>query len=542
MQGAPPRRSKSAPMPIPTPKSKPTPVERFRKDYAPLPYLIDSVSLDIDIREGRSMVSSTLRVQPQAEARGNPLDLDGEALVLYEIELDGKPLTRGEEYDLTVDGLRLFEPPADREFELRTVVAIEPERNTQLSGLYTSGDMYVSHCEAQGFRRITFFQDRPDVMAKYDVRIEADEECKVLLSNGNIVGSGKAEAGRHWASFSDPFRKPSYLFAAVAGDLGGIEGTFTTMGGREVRLCIWSEKSNVDALDWSLQCLKDAMRFDEETYGCEYDLDVYHVVAVNDFNAGAMENKGLNIFNTAAILAKPSTATDTDYERVQVPGPRPDLTQILPISRRLRACRCESPIVAPRLHCTSRDKSGWVVCLQGVVGHEYFHNWSGNRVTVRDWFQLSLKEGFTNFRQQGFEEAMTSAAVRRIEQVRVIRSAQFVQDAGPMAHSVRPESYSAIDNFYTVTVYNKGAEVTGRTRPAPPAPYASSPPPLLTPTHPLTHLPCMAGDPHDAHADRQPRLPQRRRALLLAARRLGGHLRRLPAGDRRREWQGPIPV
>jgi aminopeptidase N len=396
---------------MPTRTSLPTPVERFRKDYAALPYVIDSVSLDVDIRDGETRVTSTLCVHPQEDAAGKPLDLDGEDLVLSTIELDGAQLERGVDFELTYDGLRLFEPPANK-FELKTTVTIIPEKNLQLAGLYKSGNMYVTQCEAQGFRRITFFQDRPDVMAKYDVRLEADEKYPVLLSNGNETGSGTADGGRKWATFSDPFRKPSYLFAIVAGDLGGIEGTFTTMNRREVRLCIWAEKENADQLDWSMQCLKDAMTWDENTYGREYDLDVYHVVAANDFNMGAMENKGLNIFNTAVILAQPATATDTDFERVQ-----------------------------------------------GVIGHEYFHNWSGNRVTVRDWFQLSLKEGLTNFRQQGFEEDMTSAAVRRIEEVRVIRAAQFPQDAGPMAHSVRPESYSAIDNFYTVTVYNKGAEV-----------------------------------------------------------------------------------
>jgi len=410
MQERPTRRSVE-PMPIPTRNTPPTPVERFRKDYAPLPYRIDSVSLDIDIRDEQTTVTATLQVLPQADSAGQPLDLDGVDLVLYSIELDGKPLARGTDFELTYDGLRLLEPPQVA-FELKTAVAIKPELNTQLSGLYKSGGMYVSHCEAQGFRRITFFQDRPDVMAKYDVRIEADSSYPVLLSNGNEVGSGDAGEGRKWASFTDPFRKPSYLFAAVAGELGCVEDSFTTSSGRKVRLNVWSEPANVDALGWAMQCLKDSMTWDQDTYGREYDLDVYHIVAVNDFNMGAMENKGLNIFNTAVVLAKPESATDSDYERVQ-----------------------------------------------GVVGHEYFHNWSGNRVTVRDWFQLSLKEGLTNFRQQGFEEDMTSAAVRRIEEVRVIRAAQFPQDAGPMAHSVRPESYSAIDNFYTVTVYNKGAEV-----------------------------------------------------------------------------------
>ena len=365
MQERPTRRSVE-PMPIPTRNTPPTPVERFRKDYAPLPYRIDSVSLDIDIRDEQTTVTATLQVLPQADSAGQPLDLDGVDLVLYSIELDGKPLARGTDFELTYDGLRLLEPPQVA-FELKTAVAIKPELNTQLSGLYKSGGMYVSHCEAQGFRRITFFQDRPDVMAKYDVRIEADSSYPVLLSNGNEVGSGDAGEGRKWASFTDPFRKPSYLFAAVAGELGCVEDSFTTSSGRKVRLNVWSEPANVDALGWAMQCLKDSMTWDQDTYGREYDLDVYHIVAVNDFNMGAMENKGLNIFNTAVVLAKPESATDSDYERVQ-----------------------------------------------GVVGHEYFHNWSGNRVTVRDWFQLSLKEGLTNFRQQGFEEDMTSAAVRRI--------------------------------------------------------------------------------------------------------------------------------
>ena len=289
MQERPTRRSVE-PMPIPTRNTPPTPVERFRKDYAPLPYRIDSVSLDIDIRDEQTTVTATLQVLPQADSAGQPLDLDGVDLVLYSIELDGKPLARGTDFELTYDGLRLLEPPQVA-FELKTAVAIKPELNTQLSGLYKSGGMYVSHCEAQGFRRITFFQDRPDVMAKYDVRIEADSSYPVLLSNGNEVGSGDAGEGRKWASFTDPFRKPSYLFAAVAGELGCVEDSFTTSSGRKVRLNVWSEPANVDALGWAMQCLKDSMTWDQDTYGREYDLDVYHIVAVNDFNMGAMENK-----------------------------------------------------------------------------------------------------------------------------------------------------------------------------------------------------------------------------------------------------------
>ena len=388
------------------------PEERFRKDYQPPPYRIDSLTLNFDIHEEETLVTSTLNIEPSADAAG-ALELDGEDLSLRSIEIDGKALVEGSDYKLTADGLSLLALPVAA-FKLTTVVAIKPQDNTQLSGLYKSSGMYVTQCEAEGFRRITYFQDRPDVMAKYlDVRLEADKaKYPLLLSNGNEVSQGDCGNGRHWASFSDPFRKPSYLFAAVAGDLGGIESTFTTMSGREVRLAVWSEHENVDQLEWSMESLKQSMKWDEDTYGREYDLDVYHIVAVSDFNMGAMENKGLNVFNTAAVLAKPSTATDADYERVQ-----------------------------------------------GIVAHEYFHNWSGNRVTCRDWFQLTLKEGLTVFRDQHFTQDMTSAACKRIEEARIIRSAQFVQDAGPMAHPIRPESYIAMDNFYTVTVYNKGAEV-----------------------------------------------------------------------------------
>ena len=388
------------------------PQEKFRKDYTPPPYRIDSLTLNFDIHEEETLVTSTLDIEPNDHAAGT-LDLDGEELVLRSIELDGKALSEGTDYKLTEDGITLLALPTAA-FKLTTVVAIKPQDNTQLSGLYKSSGMYVTQCEAEGFRRITYFQDRPDIMAKYlDVRIEADKaKYPLLLSNGNEIESGDAGNGRHWASFSDPFRKPSYLFAAVAGDLGGIESSFTTSSGREVRLCVWSEHENVDQLDWSMESLKQSMKWDEDTYGREYDLDVYHIVAVNDFNMGAMENKGLNVFNTAAVLAKPSAATDADFERVQ-----------------------------------------------GVVAHEYFHNWTGNRVTCRDWFQLTLKEGFTVFRDSSFSADMTSEAVKRIEDVRVMRAHQFVEDAGPMAHPIRPESYLAIDNFYTVTVYEKGAEV-----------------------------------------------------------------------------------
>jgi len=386
--------------------------EKFRKDYAPPPYRIDSLKLNFDIFDDETLVTSTLNIEP-AEAAAGSLQLDGEELALRSIEIDGKAMVEGSDYKLTKDGLVLLGLPIAA-FKLKTVVAIKPQENTALSGLYTSSGMYVTQCEAEGFRRITYFQDRPDVMAKYlDVRLEADKaKYPLLLSNGNVVGSGDGSNGRHWVSFTDPFRKPSYLFAVVAGDLGCIKSTFTTRSGREVELAVWSEPDKVDQLDWAMTSLKQSMTWDEEAYGREYDLDVYHIVVANDFNAGAMENKGLNIFNAALVLAKPTTATDADYERVQ-----------------------------------------------GVIGHEYFHNWSGNRVTCRDWFQLTLKEGLTVFRDQQFTEDMTSAARKRIDDARIIRSVQFVQDEGPMAHPIRPESYIVMDNFYTVTVYNKGAEV-----------------------------------------------------------------------------------
>ncbi len=395
---------------------KPAAVEKFRKDYAPPPYRVESLKLNFDIREEETLVTSTLTflAGEAAQSAPTPLELDGEDLELRSIALDGTPLREGDDYTLAPDGLTLLSPPSGAApFELTTTVAISPAKNTQLSGLYRSSGNYCTQCEAEGFRRITYFQDRPDVMATYEVRVEADKAaCPILLSNGNEVGRGELPGGRHWASFSDPFRKPSYLFALVAGDLHGIDDEFVTRSGRRVRLCIWSEPRDSDQLGWAMESLKQAMAWDETTYGLEYDLDVYHIVAVSDFNMGAMENKGLNVFNTAAVLAKPSTATDADYERVQ-----------------------------------------------GVVAHEYFHNWSGNRVTCRDWFQLTLKEGLTVYRDQHFSADMTSRAVKRIEEVRVIRSAQFVQDAGPMSHPIRPESYLAMDNFYTVTVYNKGAEV-----------------------------------------------------------------------------------
>jgi len=384
--------------------------EKFRKDYESLPYDIESVFLDLDVKsESETVVTSTIRFQAKdRETTAPALELQGEELTLKSVKIDGSDF---EAYEATEAGLRIASPPSSA-FELETVVGIDPKANTQLSGLYASSGNLCTQCEAEGFRRITYFYDRPDCMTKFKVKVSAlKEKYPILLSNGNQVGRGDL-GDRHWAEFEDPFKKPSYLFAAVAGDLGHIEDTFVTRSGREVKLFVWSEHHNVGALDWAMHSLKTSMKWDEDVFGREYDLDVYHIVAVDDFNMGAMENKGLNVFNTACVLAKPETATDNDYERVL-----------------------------------------------GVVAHEYFHNWSGNRVTCRDWFQLTLKEGLTVFRDQLFSEDMTSEAVKRIEDVRVIRSAQFTQDASPMKHPIRPESYIAMDNFYTVTVYNKGAEV-----------------------------------------------------------------------------------
>eukprot|EP00928_Gymnodinium_smaydae_P039190 TRINITY_DN26820_c0_g4_i2.p1 TRINITY_DN26820_c0_g4~~TRINITY_DN26820_c0_g4_i2.p1 ORF type:complete len:945 (+),score=164.13 TRINITY_DN26820_c0_g4_i2:114-2948(+) len=409
-----------------TPEStKPRVVEKFRKEYREPNYWVRDVQLDVRIFDGMTLVESLIQFELNTNAAsvGAPLHLDGEDLTLTSIELVqngtqvNTPLVNGKEgYEITPEGLVVHGVGNSNSFAVRTQVSINPEGNTQLSGLYFSGCMYCTQMEAEGFRRFTYFPDRPDVMAKYTrVRIEADKaKCPVLLGNGNKLEEGTCEndASRHFAVFQDPFAKPSYLFALVAGNLGGIHDTFTTASGREVKLAVYSEAENVDQLGHAMASLKNAMKWDEERYGLEYDLDVYNIVAVNDFNMGAMENKGLNIFNTSLTLARPDTATDDDYGRIE-----------------------------------------------GVIGHEYFHNWTGNRVTCRDWFQLTLKEGLTVFRDQEFSGDMGSPAVKRIEEVRILRAAQFREDGGPMAHPIRPESYIAMDNFYTATVYCKGAEV-----------------------------------------------------------------------------------
>lgn len=379
--------------------------------------------MDFDIRDGKTVVTSEMTVEPNPKSTvGDDLVLDGDetAVKLMTLQMNGKDLVEGVDYELKpgqliIKGSSLYDESGNKQGIMKTIVEIIPEENTQLSGLYKSGPMYCSQCEAMGFRRITYFPDRPDNMAVFEkIRIEADKESyPVLLSNGNFIESGDVdEAERHFAVWSDPFPKPSYLFCVVAGKLDSIKDTYTTSSGREVQLEVFSEEENVNKLDYAMESLKRSMKWDEDKFGLEYDLGIYNIVAVNDFNMGAMENKGLNVFNTAYVLADPVTATDTDYERVE-----------------------------------------------GVIGHEYFHNWTGNRVTCRDWFQLTLKEGLTVFRDQEFSGDMGSNAVKRIEDVAGLRGRQFAEDAGPMSHPIRPESYISMDNFYTATVYSKGAEI-----------------------------------------------------------------------------------
>jgi len=381
----------------------------LRRDYRPPDYAIDEVELHFDLGEDGTTVESRLQMRRRAGVPADaPLRLDGEELELLHVAVDGEPWSPH-----TVEGEQLVVRDLPERFELATRVRIHPETNRALSGLYRSSGNFCTQCEAMGFRRITWFLDRPDVMARYRTVIDADRErCPVVLSNGNRVREQDLGGGRHRVEWEDPFPKPSYLFALVAGDLRCHRGSFTTASGREVALEIWVEPQNVDKCEHALRSLQKAMRWDEEVFGLEYDLDVYMIVAVGDFNMGAMENKGLNIFNSKYVLANPEQATDDDYE-----------------------------------------------AIEGVIAHEYFHNWTGNRVTCRDWFQLTLKEGLTVFRDQQFSADMTSAAVERIDDVRALRSAQLPEDAGPMAHPIRPESYISMDNFYTATVYEKGAEV-----------------------------------------------------------------------------------
>ena len=389
---------------------KPRAVHRL--DYRPPDYRIDAVALDFDLRDGETYVDARLEVHREPVAIGDvpPLVLDGEALETLSVAIDGRELFPSE-YEVREEALEIAAPP--ERFVLETRVRIHPEDNTELSGLYQSSGNYCTQCEAHGFRRITWYLDRPDVMARFAVRIEAERErYPVLLSNGNRVAEEDLDGGRHAVRWEDPHPKPAYLFALVAGDLHCHAGSFATASGREVRLEIWVEPRNRDRCEHALRSLQRAMRWDEDVFGLEYDLDVYMIVAVGDFNMGAMENKGLNIFNAKYVLALPETATDDEYE-----------------------------------------------AIEAVIAHEYFHNWTGNRVTCRDWVQLTLKEGLTVFRDQQFTADTTSAAVKRIRDVATLRTSQFPEDAGPMAHPIRPESYISMDNFYTATVYEKGAEV-----------------------------------------------------------------------------------
>jgi aminopeptidase N len=384
-------------------------LRKHLKDYQPPDFGISQTSLVFHLEPARTRVISHLQLHRITADKNAELVLDGVELKLIELRLDGELLSP-QDYQLGDDSLTIG-VPADS-FEISCEVEIDAAANTRLEGLYLSNGNFCTQCEAEGFRYITYYLDRPDVMSVFSTEIHAERSaCPLLLSNGNRVDGGEA-GDRHWVRWHDPFPKPSYLFALVAGDLACIEDRFVTRSGRDVQLQIFTEHHNSDKCDHALRSLQKAMRWDEEVYGLEYDLDLYMVVAVDDFNMGAMENKGLNVFNTKYVLANPETATDDDY-----------------------------------------------LAIEGVIAHEYFHNWTGNRVTCRDWFQLSLKEGLTVFRDQEFSADMFSRAIQRISDVRVLRNYQFSEDAGPMAHPVRPASYQEINNFYTATVYNKGAEV-----------------------------------------------------------------------------------
>ena len=387
---------------------------KLLKDYAAPDYLIGEVELDVRLapRAARVAAKLQLRPNPKVATGGKPLVLDGEGLALESVALNGKALPPSD-YQIGEGSLTIPRVPA-QPFTLELVTLCDPEANTALSGLYLSRGTYCTQCEPEGFRRITFFLDRPDVLAVYTVRIEADRAlAPVLLSNGNPVAQGDIPGtGRHFAVWHDPFPKPSYLFALVGGNLACVPDSFITVSGRKVTLGIYVEPGKEDRCAWAMESLKRAMRWDEERFGREYDLDVFNIVAVSDFNMGAMENKGLNIFNDKLVLARPDTASDADY-----------------------------------------------ASIEGVIAHEYFHNWSGDRVTCRDWFQLCLKEGLTVFRDQEFTGDTRSDPVERIAAVRMLKTHQFPEDAGPLAHPVRPASYIEINNFYTATVYEKGAEV-----------------------------------------------------------------------------------
>ncbi|MFA7588156.1 MAG: aminopeptidase N, partial [Novosphingobium sp.] len=390
-----------------TPEAAPPTISRA--DYRPPEWLVPEVSLSFALGLEETHVTALLSIRHNPVGSGaREIRLNGDGLTPLSVLVDGVLCN-----DWRMDGSDLIVPLSGEAHAIAITNTIQPAANSQLMGLYASNGMLCTQCEAEGFRRITFFPDRPDVLATYRVRMEGDRQTfPILLANGNCVASGEGKDGRHWAEWHDPWPKPSYLFALVAGQLVANTAAFTTMGGRRVTCNVWVRPGDEDRTQHALDSLIASMKWDEEAFGREYDLDLYNVVAVSDFNMGAMENKGLNVFNTKYVLADPETATDADYD-----------------------------------------------AIEGVIGHEYFHNWSGNRVTCRDWFQLSLKEGFTVLRDQLFSAAMGSEAVKRIEDVRVLRAAQFPEDSGPLAHPIRPESYQEISNFYTATVYNKGAEV-----------------------------------------------------------------------------------
>ncbi|RXZ64798.1 aminopeptidase N [Pelagerythrobacter rhizovicinus] len=390
------------------PEPKEPPLIR-REDYRPFPWLVPEIALDFDLGLEATKVTATLTVARNARAdTSQVIRLNGDGLQPLSVAVDGELVN-----DWTMDGGDLMLPLPGEAHEVAIVTEIDPSANSQLMGLYASNGMLCTQCEAEGFRRITFFPDRPDVLSIYRVRMEGPKaQFPILLSNGNKIAEGEGEGGRHWAEWHDPWPKPSYLFALVAGDLVARSDSFTTMSGREVALNVWVRAEDLPRTGHAMESLKKSMKWDEEVFGREYDLDLFNIVAVGDFNMGAMENKGLNVFNTKYVLADPETATDGDFD-----------------------------------------------AIEGVIAHEYFHNWSGNRVTCRDWFQLSLKEGFTVLRDQLFSQDMQGEAVKRIEDVRVLRSVQFPEDSGPLAHPIRPDSFREISNFYTATIYNKGAEV-----------------------------------------------------------------------------------
>ena len=390
------------------------PITTYLKDYQPPDFFIETVDLKFSLHEENTQVVSKMCVVKNPDAVNSHADLEliGEDLLIDSVRLDGRVID-ADDYRLGESSLVILDTAKAKSFVVEITTRINPKTNTALEGLYLSKGLFCTQCEAEGFRKITYFPDRPDIMARFSTTIIADKtRYPVLLSNGNPVARGELENNRHWIKWEDPFKKPCYLFALVAGQLECLEDTFTTYSKRTIDLKIYVEKQDIDKCGHAMASLKKAMRWDEEVYGREYDLDLYMIIAVSHFNMGAMENKGLNVFNSKFVLARPDTATDADYENIEA-----------------------------------------------VIGHEYFHNWTGNRITLRDWFQLSLKEGLTVFRDQEFTADQTSRGVKRIYDVNMLRTRQFAEDAGPMAHPVRPDSYMEINNFYTLTVYEKGAEV-----------------------------------------------------------------------------------